>query len=724
MQRLLPLVLVLTWIALPATAQESTSAVDTKVSVQRPNAKPPTVLPQADAAARSRRLLAQDTALDGDTLTEAQILRRISRLYRYQADVLAAQAEGDAEHAEGLLELAMAELATLSEQPGVMERPRYRELYRTLITEYERYYGVPDTALVRPHGEIFALRADMFASLNEVEEPLLEDVMLPALEPVATTVPMTTNRLVERSIQFLLRERRSSVERWTGRADTYFPMIEQIFAEEGVPDELKYLAVIESTLNPRARSWAKAVGMWQFMAATGRPYGLDVNSWVDERMDPEKSTRAAARHLKDLYQMYHNDWQVALAGYNCSPRCIKRAMRKSGKQNPTFWDIYEYLPRETRNYVPMFIATALIMSNPEAFDITPQRGPEYAFDLVPVQGMLSLHDVAAMAGTDLTTIQALNPELTRNSLPPSTGPYMLRIPEGSYEQFASAFAELPESKKKPVGEHVVRRGDSLGKISTRYGLSVAALKQANGLRSNTIHPGQRLVVPVASYSSAPVLADATPRTVRYGTRVVRPLAPLGEISPSIAATGSSSPSTPTRTASTRTAEPEAPKPAANKPETTETRIVYRVRRGDSLGKIAQKYGTTVSNIKSWNNLRGTKIYSGQRLVLYSSSTSQPEKIVHRVRSGEHLTMLSKKYGVSISSIKSWNGLSRNTIHPGQRLTIYPGKSAPQFVTHRVQRGESLGKIASRYGTTVSNIKKWNSLSRNTIYPGQRLKIYQ
>jgi membrane-bound lytic murein transglycosylase D len=294
----------------------------------------------------------------------------------------------------------------------------------------------------------------------------------------------------------------------------------------------------------------------------------------------------------------------------------------------------------------------------------------------------------------------------------------------------------PPKAQKPVGTYTVRRGDSLGKISNRYGVSVASIKSANGLRRSTIHPGQRLKIPglvsTSASNSTVQLASDRVRTVAFGERVVYPIQALGTMSLASTATPSS---TSTGTSTARATTPSAPivkastssaPPKAEASSSSSTRVRYKVRRGDTLNKIASKYGVSVRDIQGWNNLRGSTIRSGQQLTLYSDGTtsSQPERVVHKVRSGDNLTEIGRKYGVSVSSIKSWNKLSGSKIRVGQRLTIHPGQSAPNYTVYKVRSGDSLGKIASRNGTTVSKLKSWNSLRRNTIVPGQRLKIYK
>jgi len=678
-----------------------------------------------------------------DSLSEQQLVRRIADLYRQQSNILIAQLRNNDAATDTLLQQAMGELRRLAKRPEALAHRRFRELYRTLVHEHEAFYGTPDPELSIPRGGIFALREDMFAALDLLEDPLLNNVEFPEGLLREATVPMTQNRLTQRSTQFLLDRKDTLVPAWLERADTYFPMIEQILAEEGVPDELKYLSLVESALNPRARSWAGAVGMWQFMPGTGRLYDLDINPWVDERMDPEKSTYAAARHLRDLYDTF-GDWHLVLAAYNAGTGRVRGAMRRAGyagrDAQPTYWDIYDYLPRETRNYVPMFIATSMVASNPEAFDVPPHPpGARYAYDHVPVQGMLSLREIAEMAGTQPAVVRALNPELRRATLPPTENGYMVRLPQGTYATFATAYAALPDEKKKPVSEHVVRRGDVLGRIANRYGVSVRQLMRVNNLNATTIHPGQRLVVPVQNYDG-PGIADASPLSVQYGSRLVRPIAPYrgareraqqrsGQQPPVVRAADerSGSPAPPeapegsggeTARSTTETATSET---ATSETATSETRIVYHVRRGDTLGGIAQRHGVSVASLRSWNGLSGNRIRAGQQLELYTD-TSPAEPLQYTVRRGDTLGQIANRHGVSVSALQQWNSLAGTRIQPGQTLTIHRDGSAPDYIVYRVRSGDTLGGIANRHGVSVRNLQQWNGLSGTRIRPGQRLTV--
>ena len=570
-----------------------------------------------------------DIGMPSDTLTEAQILKRMARIYAYQSDLLVAQARNDNAGIEDLLDISMGALSVLLKQPDILDNPVFQELYRSVVAQHDAYYGFTDSLTVQ-QGDIFAMRDQYFSYVNDNHRPPLETISLPELSLTDTAIPMTINERVESSIVFLLTEPDRHINNWLNRAETYFPMIEQIFREEGVPDELKYLAMIESGLNPKARSWARAVGMWQFIRATGSAYDLQINGWVDERQNPEKATRAAARHLKDLHRMF-GDWQLALAGYNYSPgklrRHIRRAEARLGRK-ATYWDVYDNLPRETRNYVPMFIATSIVASNPKEFGLesyTP--GPTYEFDYVPVRGMLSLSEVASLARTDIETIKALNPELRSSHLPPTRSAYYVRIPLYSYQVFAESYAKLPEASKRPASHHRVRRGETLGQIARRYGVSVSALMRKNGLHSSLIHVGQNLVVPIANYSSGLEIAELTPMRIQYGLRSVRRITPntAVELNPGLLIARAEERAAEKRkkeekkqTVAQRTTKP-APKTqtaSSSPPANSQTKVVHRVRRGDTLIEIAKKYRVTVSQIREWNNIRSSLIRIGQRLTIY------------------------------------------------------------------------------------------------------------
>lgn len=626
-----------------------------------------------------------------DSLSQKEVLRRISRIYQYQSDALAAAAAGRQEAMEPLLLQSFADLQDLSRQPGILEDRRFRELFRTVVTEYEKYFGLPADTLAVERGDVFELRDTVFAALNELRDPLLEDINLPSLRPVGTTIPMTTNRLVEQSIRYLVQNPDRHLNTWLSRADTYFSMIEQVLKEEEMPDELKYLALIESGLNPRARSWAQAVGMWQFLAATGREQGLRVDGWVDERMDPEASTRAAARYVRSLHKQF-GDWHLALAAYNCGAGNVRKAIRRLGgpRERATFWAIYPYLPRETRNYVPMYIAASLVASNPEAFGVRPvEAGPLYAYDTVPVQPATPLATVARLAGTDVDALRALNPALRRASLPPGKEPYRVRIPHGSHEQFTERYAAHTGIAVDRMKEHVVRRGDTPKNLARRYGITPDLLLATNGLEAGRVTVGQRLSIPIKMRprereQQATALAAHRPERVYYGPRVHRPIAPGAGALATAQRTHGPRPDAPAPSASRALAETRpTPAPQRNVEAApvrqASSRITHRVRRGETLGRIARRYGVSVASLRQWNGLRGNfirsgaelKVYPGQRAAKASQrSTARASKATYRVRRGDTLHQIGRRHNVSVASLKRWNGLRSSRIRPGQRLLIY------------------------------------------------------
>jgi len=713
-KRTLYIIAVAVWAAVPAASQQSS------FQEWSPPLGP---VPVEELAGYEWYTAQKDYGFASDLLSEDQIARRLARIYRYQSQILLAQADGDVAGAAKVMRSALDEIDALRDQPAIQENPRFRELYRTIVAEHDLYFG---QFMEKDYGEIFALRAAIFVELEKIPDPVVTTSTPPSprTKPsvaVTPSIDMPNNNAVQRARNFLLSDRREHLIRWMSRAQTYFPLMEQVLAEEGLPDELKYLSVIESALQPRARSTAHAVGLWQFISATGRAYGLQRDGWVDERMDPVKSTRAAARHLKDLYAQYNQNWHVALAGYNCSPRCIKRAVR-ANRGVMDFWGMYRHLNRETRGYVPMFIAAAQIMSNPGKFGL-PETvdGPSFAYDVVPVTGSLTLKTIAGMVGADEATIKNLNPELLRNALPPSAEPYPLRIPPGTASKFVTAFNSLPKEDKPTVREHVVKSRENLGKIGDRYGVTASDIMSANNLRRTIIYPGQRLVIPVAGGvvgAKAQVFAENM-RTVDWGQHVNQPI--VLSFNPSSKATvppiaQSSQPKTPTSNTSLR-AQSQTRKSTTSSSRTSTT---YTVRRGDTLSKIASRYGTTVAGIQRLNGLSGTRIRVGQRLKVDAQTTSSSRaNTTHTVRRGESLSRIANRYGTTIASIQRLNGLSGSRILVGQRLKVDAAR-----ITHTVRPGENLTQIARKYKTTVSRIRSDNRgiNRRGVIQPGQKLTI--
>ncbi len=405
---------------------------------------------------------------------------------------------------------------------------------------------------------------------------------------IERTMPLIYNERIHSFITYFTVKDREYTRMMMRRKNLYFPLFEKYLARYNLPDELKYLSIIESGLNPRATSRVRAVGLWQFMSATGRYYGLNNNWYVDDRMDPEKATDAACRYLRDLYGMFH-DWELALAAYNTGPGNVKRAIRRSGYKR-SFWEIYPNLPRETRSYVPQFVAITYAMNYLDEhnfFDEGEEMLPRY--DTVQIRKFLNFETLANLTGTCVEDLQRLNPSIQRNAIPETGKVYTLNIPlDAKYNLEMNRVAILDSASRLGKKElemlarnmegttygrdrivYRVRSGDVLGSIAIRHGVKVADLKKWNNLHSNTIHIGQRLNI-----------------WLRPGG---------GNTTTTLASS-----------------KPKAPLVVVPVPDSK----TYTVQPGDTLWDISKKFeGLTIEKIKSLNKLHTSKLQPGQKLII-------------------------------------------------------------------------------------------------------------
>ncbi|HRK72962.1 MAG TPA: LysM peptidoglycan-binding domain-containing protein [Rhodothermales bacterium] len=677
------------------------------VFAQQPKTTPLATQPEPTTMSVEGRLYRaiQSTPVDESISVDEQD-RKIAKIYRDYARFLELDRSKDRNKADGILRNIVAELQSLLTQPGITDLMPFRDMYRTAIRTTKDFYGKVDPSLVAENDEVFELRAEVIAELETDDNSnLLENVNAPSqlgLAPVNTVFQMDLERPVLRAISSLSRNK-THFRTVRTRADLYFPMIERILEEEGLPDEIKYLAVVESALNPRAQSWAAAAGLWQFIPATGAGYGLNINNAIDERRDPEKATRAAARHLRDLHQMFGGDWQLALAGYNCNPYRVKRALEQASQRlgrKATFWEIMDKLPRETRNYVPLFIATYLIMNNQQAFDLGAYpQAPLYEYDVVAVQGGATLDEISDKLQIPITHIRALNPELKTDKVPSAVSASFMpdRILLGNGEMPEQGYLlRVPKNT-----------GSGLGDLALGTPLQVSYGARTGTLAQRTENPLESLASVLPSSrdrvrsrpepKTSPTKPDGSQPSSVFSSASAgdMTLAPAAAPTPAVAAIADLTPAPPKTKVTKPAPKPQERQVAAPKGK----RQVVKVKPGQTLTQLATQYGVEASDIKEWNNLRHNQINVGQRIVIFSDAkpeepgarevaaaresskrttsktktTAAPSS--HRVAKGEGLTSIARKYGMTVSELKSVNNLKSNTINPGDILRIKGGKTA-------------------------------------------------
>lgn len=501
-------------------------------------------------------------------------------------------------------------------------------------------------------------------SSEQVESKLKEEYVSPL-----GSVAMDQNRHVDMWLRYFQGRGRPHMERYLSRSTRYKPMMQNVLREQGLPEELVYVALIESGFSPTAHSRANAVGYWQFIYATGKRFGLKIDGYVDERRDPVLATHAATKYFKTLYNLFGN-WHLSMAAYNCGENRVQRAVTRTYSRD--FWTLARKrrLPRETRNYVPKFIAAVMIAENPEKYGFTDIDYQEpLAYETVEAKHGVSLKKLAQSMSISKDELETLNPKFRGDYVPNyKEEKNVIRVPVGKRKialaSLSSAKSNPPKYAHKDFYYYRVRRGDTLSEIAVRNRTTVGTIRRLNRLgRRSLIRIGQRLRVPVR-YSSS-------------GRRVAR-----------------------------RSVNRSAK--------------VHVVRRGENLTLIARKYGTTVSMLKQLNKMGSrSTIYVGQRLKLRGKGGGDSSRVQnHKVRRGENLTLVARRYGTSVNALRRLNKLgSRSVIYVGQNLKV------PAAQVHVVRRGETLSHIAERYNTSIPRIVAVNGLrDRSVIRAGSQIVI--
>ncbi len=481
------------------------------------------------------------------------------------------------------------------------------------------------------------------------ESDVPDEVYIERLKKMNSFISLPYNEIVKNYIILYSEKMPTKMAHMLGLCQYYMPIFDETFNKHDLPEELKAMAIIESAMNPIAVSRAGAKGMWQFMYSTAKMYGLHIDSFVDERLDPFKAADAAARYLQDAYEIF-GDWNLAIASYNCGAGNVNKAIRRSGGKR-AFWDIWPYLPRETRGYVPAFVGALYAMTYHKEHGIKPEaiEMPAHV-DTFRINKQLHLKQVAELTGAPLEELKNLNPQYRHDIIPGNSKEYILRLPY----TYTNAFIEHEDSvytykydeffnpttikKIQDGGDgerivYIVKNGDYLGRIASRNRCTVAQIKRWNGLKSNNIRVGQRLVI----YK------------------------------------GGGGPSTSSASSSTSTA-----KPASSSTSTSSTPTgTYTVKSGDTLSGIAARHGVTVNQLKQWNGLTSNNIKVGQKLKLNSSSSSSSastagsgDYTTYTVKSGDSLYSIAKNYsGVSAQDIMNFNGMRNSNIKPGMKIKI-------------------------------------------------------
>jgi membrane-bound lytic murein transglycosylase D len=648
---------------------------------------------------------ALDTTDDADTVSEDPgDLIADARLFCSDSNYAAA---------DSLLHIAVKTILVIDAQ-GQSDRFPTSRYIDDIIAIYDE--KMPKTFSLPDEIAASVFQGQVGRSLDSIKIPSSDSASIAALgiqDNTSYDIPMVWNNKVRRAILFYVKNRKNTIDKWFPSASRYLPSMRQMFADSGLPQDLAYLPLIESAFNPMAYSCARAAGIWQFIASTGSLYGLQRSYWIDERHDPIRSTQAAVTYLKKLYGDF-GDWYLALAAYNCGENGVKRSIARCNTQD--YWKLR--LPAQTKGYVPTFLAAVTVAKNPHKFSVPVLPGDSLLMDTVLLNDCIRLDDIAQGIGIPCDSLKKLNPHILRWCTPPDATNAVLYLPAGYKASFESFYAMLPEEKKVKWCHYQIKRTDNLQKIAADFDISAEEIMAINRLKHTRLAPGRYLFLPQRP-------ADSAAATI---TAYIPPVNAYEE-------------------------------------ETYSDVVVYRIKKGDCISKIARRFHVSRAQICRWNQLAiASTLRPGRTLIVRPASAEEAveafvpatrtidSKALYVVQSGDTPYSIARRAGVKMSDLLAWNHIDslQPSIRAGDslRLTVplrasvavageEPAEPADLndsssvadqsdkagTLLYTVRCGDNLYSISRKFSIPLQILLSFNHLRRNSILrPGMTIVL--
>ena len=703
-----------------------------------------------------------------EKVSDSLAIRPSWQYYQYGLQAMENQEWDLARHyfEQSLNQLVAEKFDTLYMNVSEVEDSLYRvKMPERILSAMDEVY--PNLVEAGKKEETYLKNEVAIEGVDDLDENAADSASLQVIENFLDTVdvrqftlPVEFNERVQQEIFYMTTTARSFTEGSLNRKTAYDSLISAALSENGLPKDLVYLALVESGFKVKAYSRAKASGMWQFIPETGKRYGLEVNFWVDMRRNPVLATDAAAKYLSRLYDEF-GDWLLAMAAYNCGEGRVRRLIAemkadttRDTSQAITYWDLA--LPKETMRYVPRILAAMVIGHFPEHYEmsVTPQHLPDY--DTVTVFDSFSLEQVAKAIKVPEDTLRDLNMELVMWCTPPDKSSYVLRLPVGKRPAFVDNYDKMEKNNFSSWAHHKVRRGENLGMIARKYGISVSEIKQANNMKNSKIRVGRNLLIPVKvkpRKASGKKPAKVKIYVAKLGDNLASVARMYGVSQESLRTWNSMSASAMIKSGDTLFVSKPELKPVAVTPTKVPLKNKYVVESGDTYASIAKLFGIPVVSLLYANDGFSKRLHVGDTLAVPSLSqlkkkaakADKKQKVVvqtsdaqassvdgmYTVQAGDNLYSISRRFSTTTDMIRRLNNMgTSNAIHPGQVIRVQgevdederPAQANPGEFIHTVKKGEGLWDIARQYKVTIEEIVRWNGLNDTKVKVGDRLKI--